>query len=423
MLGVGGLDYTPEPWTPVDSLAWLKAMAWDLRGNMDDEIGRVHRRPRPRPAEVAQLYPAYDDEAHPPIVSQGAVVDGVFEQDATGNATRNPQRPAYAGRRSTSWTASAHASTRLPALLGRGDGIGSNSWVVDGEHTATGMPLLANDPHLGHQPARASGCRWACTAARSTTDCTARRRRLHVLRRARRDHRPQRRHRLGLHQPRPRRHRPLPRAGARQRVELRRRGAAAGGRAPRRSRSAAATTSRSRSARPTTGRCCPTCRASSARVGANAPPTRPTRRPPQTGATATPSPCSGPRCSPARPPTRSWPSTGPATGTSFRAGGEQVRRTRPEHGVRRPRGPHRLPGAGPRADPQVGQRRPAAGRGLAAGERLDRRLRAVRRHCRACSTPRRASSSPPTRRWSGPTTPTTSPTTGTAATARSGSAT
>ncbi len=25
-----------EPWTPVDSLAWLKAMAWDLRSNYDE---------------------------------------------------------------------------------------------------------------------------------------------------------------------------------------------------------------------------------------------------------------------------------------------------------------------------------------------------------------------------------------------------
>src|SRR5690625_6075807 len=32
--------------------------------------------------------------------------------------------------------------------MGCGEGIGSNSWVVSGEHTATGMPLLANDPHL-----------------------------------------------------------------------------------------------------------------------------------------------------------------------------------------------------------------------------------------------------------------------------------
>jgi len=27
--------------------------------------------------------------------------------------------------------------------------MGSNSWVVDGGHSATGSPLLANDPHLG----------------------------------------------------------------------------------------------------------------------------------------------------------------------------------------------------------------------------------------------------------------------------------
>lgn len=33
-------DYQPQEWTPVDSVAWLKAMAWDLRGNMQDEIDR-----------------------------------------------------------------------------------------------------------------------------------------------------------------------------------------------------------------------------------------------------------------------------------------------------------------------------------------------------------------------------------------------
>ena len=57
VLNAGGLGYRPEPWTAVDSLAWLKAMAWDLRGNMDEEISRAlslasvgtgaHRRPLP----------------------------------------------------------------------------------------------------------------------------------------------------------------------------------------------------------------------------------------------------------------------------------------------------------------------------------------------------------------------------------------
>src|SRR5207237_8497419 len=28
-------------------------------------------------------------------------------------------------------------------------GLGSNNWVVDGTMTASGKPMLANDPHLG----------------------------------------------------------------------------------------------------------------------------------------------------------------------------------------------------------------------------------------------------------------------------------
>ena len=31
----------PDPWDPIDSLTWLKAMAWDLRGNYDDELARA----------------------------------------------------------------------------------------------------------------------------------------------------------------------------------------------------------------------------------------------------------------------------------------------------------------------------------------------------------------------------------------------
>ena len=34
VLGLQNSAYTIEPWTPADSLSWLKAMAWDLRGNM-----------------------------------------------------------------------------------------------------------------------------------------------------------------------------------------------------------------------------------------------------------------------------------------------------------------------------------------------------------------------------------------------------
>ncbi|MDQ2624498.1 MAG: penicillin acylase family protein, partial [Actinomycetota bacterium] len=45
--------------------------------------------------------------------------------------------------------AAQRAIDAVPELLGDGEGVGSNSWVVSGEHTASGLPLLANDPHLG----------------------------------------------------------------------------------------------------------------------------------------------------------------------------------------------------------------------------------------------------------------------------------
>ncbi|MCW2835245.1 MAG: penicillin acylase family protein [Nocardioides sp.] len=149
ILGLGGLDYEPERWEPADSLAWLKAMAWDLRGNMEDEIDRVLASLDHAPERVAELYPAYDPETHPPIVEAGGVVDGVFEQNASGNATRNPRRPAPSAAMVRALSDLRAGLDRMPELLGRGEGIGSNSWVVDGKHSATGRPLLANDPHLG----------------------------------------------------------------------------------------------------------------------------------------------------------------------------------------------------------------------------------------------------------------------------------
>ncbi|MGB0102057.1 MAG: penicillin acylase family protein [Nocardioides sp.] len=149
VLNLGGLDYEPEPWTPVDSIAWLKAMAWDLRGNMTDEIDRVLALATHTSEQVAELYPPADVVAREPIVGQGAVVDGVFEQDATGPGTRKPTRPAYTADMRATLTRLRDRVAALPALLGHGDGLGSNSWVVAGEHTDSGSPLLANDPHLG----------------------------------------------------------------------------------------------------------------------------------------------------------------------------------------------------------------------------------------------------------------------------------
>jgi penicillin amidase len=149
LLKATGLDYTPEPWTPADSLAWLKAMAWDLRGNVEEEIQRVLVQVNHDAAQTAELFPPYPYAEHAPIVGHGAVVDGVFEPRAKEGETRNPKRPPFTADQVAMLSRLQRGLAKIPAMLGHGDGIGSNSWVVDGAHSTTGRPLLANDPHLG----------------------------------------------------------------------------------------------------------------------------------------------------------------------------------------------------------------------------------------------------------------------------------
>ncbi|MGH2592601.1 MAG: penicillin acylase family protein, partial [Anaerolineae bacterium] len=130
LFGSKGLAYKPEPWTPVDTLQWAKVMAWRLSGNWENEL--FHARLLARFGEeagtamIADLQPAYDYQNRPIIVPSGVAWERV--------------------------PAGLTGLRRLDAIAGpRGRDIGSNNWVVAGSRTTTGLPLLANDPHLGYQ--------------------------------------------------------------------------------------------------------------------------------------------------------------------------------------------------------------------------------------------------------------------------------
>jgi penicillin G amidase len=129
--------YKPEPWSPVNTLTWAKAMAWDLGGNMDEEIQRAILLKTFSPEQVAELFPAYPAD-HPLIIPE------------LGQTTALPS--AARSLPDLDWASMENRFTALDALLGpSGAGIGSNSWAVSGSLTASGMPLLANDPHLSIQ--------------------------------------------------------------------------------------------------------------------------------------------------------------------------------------------------------------------------------------------------------------------------------
>ncbi len=131
--------YKIQPWTPVNSLTWGKAMAWDLRGNMDEEIERAVLLKTLTSQQINQLFPPYPSD-HPIIVNQ--IGNGTSASSTTQDVAQFQIPDA-------TLSALQHNASLLDAALGpASEGIGSNSWVVSGALTATGKPILANDPHL-----------------------------------------------------------------------------------------------------------------------------------------------------------------------------------------------------------------------------------------------------------------------------------
>lgn len=147
LLGVTGVNIPVRPWTPADSEVWFKAMQWDLGNGLQD-------RDRSEQLEIMtwdDLYviePPYPFDAHPTIVDPA---DLPISEDTLSVAS------AAAASESTFVPSTANVAfvggfdPRTAFAFGNDEGIGSNNWVVSGTNTATGKPLLANDPHLGIQ--------------------------------------------------------------------------------------------------------------------------------------------------------------------------------------------------------------------------------------------------------------------------------
>ena len=119
----------PEPWTPVDSIAWTKMLAWDLGGNWKNELLRMSLARTLSNERIAEFLPPYPGDGQPKLPDLHALYAGLG-----GDAARLAVDTGRVARLLPSWQAA---------------GVGSNNWVVSGAHSASGKPLLANDPHLG----------------------------------------------------------------------------------------------------------------------------------------------------------------------------------------------------------------------------------------------------------------------------------
>jgi len=155
LLGLQGVDVQVAPWTPVNTLTWLKIMAYDLGGNFQDEIDRLELIRAVGLERTADFFPPYRGDEMPYVVTDSELERFLAETGLPAGST-----PAGAvGSSGPLADAVANLPTRLvggvdpgaPLALGRGGGVGSNNWVVSGDLTGDGRAILANDPHLSIQ--------------------------------------------------------------------------------------------------------------------------------------------------------------------------------------------------------------------------------------------------------------------------------
>lgn len=133
------LGVEPEPWTPADSLSVARLMAWRLAENRWGELVRGRLTAAIGAAEANRLMGGLPSSAP-------AILDAAGAPGPPAPAPAPAADPAPTGP--LAWTRPPALPPGLEWLAVGTRAGGSNSWVVAPGRSATGRPLLANDPHL-----------------------------------------------------------------------------------------------------------------------------------------------------------------------------------------------------------------------------------------------------------------------------------
>ncbi len=125
------LGHEPEKWEPAHTMAAVKMMSVSLAANSRFEIFRLSfARLGLTSDEILDLLPTGPGDNPPPLPDLSDLL----------NLDSGPLKLEDDGERT-------EASLFVPAIGSAGRGA-SNNWAVSGDRTSTGMPIVANDPHL-----------------------------------------------------------------------------------------------------------------------------------------------------------------------------------------------------------------------------------------------------------------------------------
>ncbi|MES2650135.1 MAG: penicillin acylase family protein [Bacteroidota bacterium] len=122
------LDFKPEDWTPIKCALLLKQMSAVLAMG-SDEFYMTNILKKFGPEITKNLFPDYPFKEDP-IIPVG---------------TKWDFKPLTVPEVPKAFTEMMSSSIKTTEKV---EGIGSNNWAVSGAKTASGLPILANDPHL-----------------------------------------------------------------------------------------------------------------------------------------------------------------------------------------------------------------------------------------------------------------------------------
>lgn len=131
-----------EPWEPINTVSWGVVMSFVLADDIDRELAYANLINNYGEEVTFDLRPPYPYNSRPVI----APTDQLVSEFA-----QNGLPPGW--DTAVNWqNVNSDIIGQIPDnILGTPPFIGSNNWVISGDHTDTGMPLLANDPHLAIQ--------------------------------------------------------------------------------------------------------------------------------------------------------------------------------------------------------------------------------------------------------------------------------
>jgi len=123
------LGYEPEQWTDYKTALFIKNMA-DVLASREEDIEATNALDVLGQDAFDFIYPEYNPKTSPVIPAD--------KKWTFKNSKESPDQP-------TDKNLSSHPKRITPKMP---KGIGSNNWAVSGKKTASGYPILCNDPHL-----------------------------------------------------------------------------------------------------------------------------------------------------------------------------------------------------------------------------------------------------------------------------------